>query len=134
LCFNINYKKKDQVCGAGIAIGNHSDFEGGNITEHNLIHVTNFIGQALNEGKWCIGIFLDFKKAFDTVQHDILLKKLNKYGVKGTALEWFKSYLSNRAQCVDINGTMSDFCEILMSVLQGSSVYVLSMIFIYVPD
>jgi hypothetical protein len=96
-------------------------FQRNKSTEHNLIHETNFIGQALNEGKWCIGIFLDFKKAFDTVQHDILLKKLNKYGVKGTALKWFKSYLSNRAQCVDINGTMSDFCDILMSVLQGSS-------------
>jgi hypothetical protein len=50
-------------------------FQRNKSTEHNLIQVTNFIGQALNEGKWCIGIFLDFKKAFDTVQHDILIKK-----------------------------------------------------------
>jgi hypothetical protein len=69
-------------------------FQRNKSTEHNLLHVTNYIGQALNEGKWCIGIFLDFKKAFDTVQHDILLKKLSKYGVNGTALDWFKSYLS----------------------------------------
>jgi hypothetical protein len=42
-------------------------------TEHNLIQVTNFIGNALNNGDWVIGIFLDLKKAFDTVQHEILL-------------------------------------------------------------
>jgi hypothetical protein len=47
-------------------------FQRGKSTEHNLIQVTNFIGEALNEGKWCIGVFLDLKKAFDTVQHDIL--------------------------------------------------------------
>jgi hypothetical protein len=79
------------------------------------------VGQAINEGNWCIGIFLDLKKAFDTVQHDILLKKLSKYGIKGVALEWFKSYLSDRSQCVDINGSISEFKRILMSVLQGSS-------------
>jgi Reverse transcriptase (RNA-dependent DNA polymerase) len=90
-------------------------------TEHNLIQVVNYIGKALNEGNWCIGIFLDLKKAFDTVQHGILLKKLEKFGVKGVALSWFTSYLSNRSQCVDINGSFSDFKDILMSVLQGSS-------------
>jgi hypothetical protein len=90
-------------------------------TEHNLIQVTNYIGQALNEGKWCIGVFLDLKKAFDTVQHNILLNKLKKYSVNGTAFNWFKSYLSERLQCVDINGSLSDFKSILMSVLQGSS-------------
>jgi hypothetical protein len=96
-------------------------FQRGKSTEHNLIHVTNYIGQALNDSKWCIGIFLDLKKAFDTVQHDILLRKLEKFGVRGTALRWFTTYLSNRTQCVDIDGTLSDFRRIIMSVFQGSS-------------
>jgi Reverse transcriptase (RNA-dependent DNA polymerase) len=96
-------------------------FQRGKSKEHNLMQVVNNIGAALNEGKWCIGIFLDLKKAFDTVQHDILLRKLQRFGVTGTALAWFTSYLSNRSQCVDINGTLSDFQQILMSVLQGSS-------------
>jgi retron-type reverse transcriptase len=96
-------------------------FQRGKSTEHNLLHVTNYIGQALNDNKWCIGIFLDLKKAFDTVQHDILLKKLEHFGVRNTALRCFTSYLSNRMQCVDIDGTLSDFKKIIMSVFQGSS-------------
>jgi hypothetical protein len=72
-------------------------------TEHNLLQVTNFIGEALNNGEWAVGIFLDLKKAFDTVQHDILLRKLERFGINGVSLAWFKSYLSNRLQCVDIN-------------------------------
>ncbi len=48
---------------------------------------------SLNENKYCIGIFLDLKKAFDTVPHDLLLKKLQKLGISGTALKWFSSYL-----------------------------------------
>jgi hypothetical protein len=66
-------------------------------------------------------VFLDLKKAFDTVQHDILLRKLEKFGIKGTALNWFASYLSNRKQCVDINNVLSDFNDIIMSVFQRSS-------------
>jgi hypothetical protein len=96
-------------------------FQRGKSTEHNLLHVTNYIGQALNDNKWCNGVFLDLKKAFDTVQHDILLKKLEHFGVRNTALRWFTSYLSNRMQCVDIAGTLSDFKKIIMSVFQGSS-------------
>jgi Reverse transcriptase (RNA-dependent DNA polymerase) len=96
-------------------------FQRGKSTEHNLIQVVNFIGNALNAGDWCIGVFLDLKKAFDTVQHNILLKKLEKFGISGNILEWFRSYLSNRTQCVDINGSLSDLRDIIMSVMQGSS-------------
>ena len=53
-------------------------------TEHNLIHLTNHILAALNEKKYCIGLFLDLKKAFDVCSHPILLKKLKKYGIVGT--------------------------------------------------
>ena len=89
-------------------------------TEHALLHVLNTISTALNENKYCIGIFLDLKKAFDTVPHDILLKKLQKLGITGTALEWFTSYLSNRTQKVVVNDTLSDSQELNMSVFQGT--------------
>jgi hypothetical protein len=94
----------------------------GKSTEHALLHITNRIGQALNENKYCVGIFLDLKKAFDVVPHNILLKKLEKLGITGTALAWFKSYHSNRTQKVDINGHLSDTAFLdALSVFQGTS-------------
>jgi hypothetical protein len=93
----------------------------GKCTEHNLLHVTNKITEALNDGKFCIGIFLDLKKAFDVCSHEILLKKLEKgFGIKGSVLLWFKNYLSNRPKIVDINGSLSQPKNINISVLQGS--------------
>jgi methylaspartate ammonia-lyase len=69
---------------------------------------------------YCIGLFLDFKKAFDTVPHDILLEKLEKLGITGTALNLFASYLSNRTQKVEVNSTLSDSKELNISVFQGT--------------
>ena len=92
----------------------------GKSTEHNLLHLTNKIGEALNDNKFCIGIFLDLKKAFDVVSHQILLKKLKTLGINGTTLNWFISYLSNRTQQVDIKGTLSDSRSLDISVLQGT--------------
>ena len=95
-------------------------FVKGRSTEQSLLQVTNFISSALNENKYCISIFLDIKKAFDTVDHQILLGKLKKLGIKGTALLWFESYLSERMQVVDIDGTLSPTKTINIGVLQGS--------------
>ena len=58
----------------------------------------------LDEGNIGWGIFVELQKAFNTVEHDILLSKLEHYSVRGLANEWFKSYLSNRKQYVSING------------------------------
>ena len=69
-------------------------------TEHSIIHALNFIHKAMNENKYSVGVFFDLKKAFDVCSHDILLMKLSKMGITGTALNWFKSYLSNRTQVV----------------------------------
>ena len=69
-----------------------------------------------------MGVFLDLKKAFDVVPHSILLKKLEKLGITGTALAWFESYLSNRTQKVDINGHLSETALLdALSVFQGTS-------------
>jgi len=89
-------------------------------TEHNLLQIINYISNALNEGDFCIGVFLDLKKAFDVCSHEILLKKLLKMGIRGNAYKWFENYLSGRTQFVDINGSKSDPLEINISVIQGS--------------
>jgi hypothetical protein len=75
----------------------------------------------MNENMYCIGIFLDLKKAFDVCSHEILLKKLKKLGITGVAHKWFTNYLQGRTQCVDIEGNFSDFLNLDISVIQGST-------------
>ena len=58
------------------------------------------VSKALDTGKYVVGVFLDLKKAFDTVDHTILLEKFNSYGIRGNIYNWFKSYLTNRSQYV----------------------------------
>ena len=72
-----------------------------------LMVMINEITRALENGEHVVGIFLDFSKAVDTVNHDGLLNKLNHYGVRWNALEWFTSYLSDRRQYVTYNGCSS---------------------------
>ena len=66
-------------------------------------------------------VFCRSQEGLDVVSHEILLKKLNKLGITGSTLAWFKSYLSERKQIVDINGTFSSEMEINCSIMQGSS-------------
>ena len=82
--------------------------------------MTETMRKTSDGGNYGRGIFIDLKKAFDTVNHGILLKKQEHYGVKGTPLLWFESYLSNRKQCVSINGNTSDELIITHGVPQGS--------------
>ena len=89
-------------------------------TAHALTNFTENIRQALDEGYIGCGIFVDLQKAFDTVNHEILLAKLNHYGVRGVSNDWFRSYLSNPQQYVSINGYDSGLTKINCGVLQGS--------------
>ena len=74
----------------------------------------------LDKGFHTLGIFLDLSKAFDTIDHDILLSKFYHYGVRESAFEWFKSYLTNRSQYVCFNGFISSHLDIKCGVPQGS--------------
>ena len=89
-------------------------------TVHALISLTENIRKNLDEGNIGCGIFVDLQKAFDTVEHDILLSKLEHYGIRGLANECFKSYLSNRKQYVSINGFDFNLADVRFGVPQGS--------------
>ena len=67
-------------------------------TNNALMPIIENIETQLEEGEYCIGVFFDLKKAFDTVNHNILLRKLDYYGIRGLANEWFCSYLKKRKQ------------------------------------
>ena len=89
-------------------------------TSHALINLTENIRKALDDGNIGCGVFVDLQKAFDTVDHKILLAKLNHYGIRGVSYDWFKSYLSNRNQYVSINGYESGLAALNCGVPQGS--------------
>ena len=95
-------------------------FRTGYSTTHALIHMTEAIRSALDSGSVTCGIFVDFQKAFDTVNHEILLKKLEHYGFRGVINNWFRSYLTDRKQIVVINGFESENKSLLHGVPQGS--------------
>ena len=78
------------------------------------------IQECLDCNKLSSGLFIDLKKAFDTINHDILLRKLEQIGIRGIVLNWFKSYLSERSQYVVVNGIESDNLLIKCGVPQGS--------------
>ena len=88
-------------------------------TTRVLISLTETIRKNLDEGNFACVIFVDVLKAFDAVEHDILLTKLEHYGVRGLANDWFKSCLSDREQFVSINGHDSNlilFCMVCLKV------------------
>ena len=85
-----------------------------------LIEFTDSIIKFLDEGQYCMNIFVDLTKAFDTVDHEILLNKLDRYGIRGHANDFFRSYLSDRQQYTVINGVNSALKNITCGVPQGS--------------
>ena len=102
-------------------------------TNHALFSLTEMIREALDNSNFACGIFIDLQKAFDTVDHQILLKKLEHYGIRGLANDWFKSYLLNREQFVSINGFNSKNQIMKYGVPQGSVLGPL-LFLIYIND
>ena len=103
-----------------------SDSQFGFRTRHSTTHaLLTFIDKvahaaAIDDFTHTIGVFLDFSKAFDTIDDNILLYKLSHYGIRGRALEWFRDYLRHRKQFVNINGHDSQLKLIFCGVPQGS--------------
>ena len=99
---------------------NQFGFRNNHSTYMALLIMLENVRNSLDNGECAIGVFLDFQKAFDTVDHDISLNKLYDYGFRGIALEWFKSYMSNRYEIVKYNDYESEAQKILCGVPQGS--------------
>ena len=88
-------------------------------TIHPLIHFIDHVSSALDKKEHTLAIFCYLRKAFDTVNHQILISKLHKLGIRVAELCWFQDYLLNRKQLVHINCSNSHLLEILISVPQG---------------
>ena len=99
---------------------NQFGFRSGCSTTHSLISITETINKTIEDKKYGCGVFIDLKKAFDTVNHKILLQKLEHYGIRDMALAWFESYLNGRKQYVSLNGCDSGIKDISCGVPQGS--------------
>jgi retron-type reverse transcriptase len=97
---------------------NQSGFRGKHSTDTCLIGLTDFIKGEIGRGNLIGMVIIDLQKAFDTVNHELLLQKMRAIGI--TSVAWFKSYLSDREQCVEIDGTRSSFKKIECGVPQGS--------------
>ena len=81
--------------------------------------ITENIQTKLDEAKYCAGVFVDLEKGFDTVDHNILLRKHNYYGIRGVTNGWFCSYLEKIKQFVSIENNLSSIKEILTGVPHG---------------
>ena len=88
---------------------NQSGFRPRHSTETSLLNATNQLFLNIDRGQYNVAVFIDLRKAFDTVNHNILLCKLWHYGIRGTELRWFKSYLSHRHQYCSVSGHASEF-------------------------
>ena len=75
-------------------------FQTSHSTKHAILPLVNQLYQSFDESKFALRIFIDLSKVFNTVDHKILKKKRELYGIKGSKLRWFESYLSNRKQFI----------------------------------
>ena len=99
---------------------NQYGFRNKSSTSYALFDLIEEITNAIDKRKYSVGLFIDLTKAFDTINHTILINKLEQYGVRGVALQWLISYLSNRMQCVRMGNCQSKCLNMICGLPQGS--------------
>jgi len=108
-------------------------FRKGHSTDLAILDVVDNISKALDNNQSVIAVFMDLAKAFDTINHDVLEQKLSHYGIRGSMLNWLKSYLRNRVQMVKVENTFSSREIVQCGVPQGSILGPL-LFLIYIND
>ena len=88
-------------------------FQLNNSIEHAILQLVNDISGSFERGEYTLGIFIDLSKAFNTVDHEILIFKLEYYGIKGKTLKRLKSYLSERKKCISYSDVGKKACAVL---------------------
>lgn len=116
-----------------ILFDNQYGFRKNHSTALALLHLYDTLANAIYNKEYTMGVFIDLSKAFDTVNHEILLSKLQHDGIRGFPLKWFESYLSGREQFVNFNGYSSSYKLAECGVRQGSVLGPL-LFLIYVND
>ena len=130
----IIHKKIDTFCNENDILNkNQGGFRKNHSTVSTVANFTDNLYTAINNNKFSLATFIDFSKAFDTVNHDILIKKLGKLGIRGKNQNLIKNYLENRLQKTVVNDIESDFNNISCGVPQGSVLGPL-LFLIYVND
>ena len=116
-CINASHplskKKKHILCNAQYG------FRANCSTQQAILDIVNRIQSNLDAGLYSCGVFIDLKKAFDTVDHTILLCKLSHYGIRGIINDWFASYLTDRTRTTLVDASISSKGKILFGVPQG---------------
>lgn len=100
--------------------GDHHAFLHNKSTTSGLLQLADYMSEMVDSGKISVALLIDMSAAFDMVDRTVLDLKLEKYGFDNNSRKWMESYLSDRSQCVEINGVLSSFKPILCGVPQGS--------------
>ena len=111
---------KDYIDKHNLLYSSQYGFRKGHSTQHAILDIVNAMQINMNQGLFSCGVFIDLKKAFDTVDHNILHDKLNHYGSCGIIKDWFSSYLNNRVQSTQIGPYISNKENVSCGIPKGS--------------
>ena len=114
----VNDQLNEYLCNKGLLYDLQSGFRKGFSADTCLVNLNDFIKSEMSKGNFTGMVMIDLQKAFDCVDHGLLLRKLSAMGIVST--DWFRSYLSDRAQCTQVYGVDSSFSEVTCGVPQGS--------------